>query len=114
MRRVCGEVARVLRKGSMFIVMSGSPAAFGHTFRSFRYPAAEDLQSGSFVKCVVTAPGGQFSIDDTYWAEEDYRDALMQAGFTVTAIDYPRPHDPSGWSTDEAAVPPFIVIKAIK
>ena len=114
MRRVCGEVARVLRRGSMFIVMSASPAAFGHTFRSFGYPASEDLRSGSLVKCVVTAPGGQFSIDDTYWAEEDYRDALLEAGFTVTAIDYPHPQDPSGWSTDEAAVPPFIVIKAIK
>jgi hypothetical protein len=44
----------------------------------------------------------------------DYRDALVQAGFTVAAIDYPRPRDPAAWSTDEAAVPPFIVIKAIK
>jgi hypothetical protein len=40
--------------------------------------------------------------------------ALLQAGFTVTAIDYPRPQYPSGWSTNEAAIPPFIVIKAIK
>jgi len=32
----------------------------------------------------------------------------------VASIDYPRPGDPSAWATDEAAVPPFIVIKAIK
>ena len=114
MRRACKEVVRVLRREGVFIVMSASPAAFGHTFRSFGYPATGHLQSGSLTRCIVTAPGGQFCIDDTYWAEDDYRDALLQAGFTVTAIDYPRPHDPSGWSTDEATIPPFVVIKAIK
>jgi len=114
MSKVCSEVARVLRRGSPFIVMSVSPMAFGHTFRSFGYPTAEPLQSGDIATAIVTAPGGQFAIDDTYWTEEDYRGALVQVGFTIAAIDYPRPHDPSAWSTDEAAVPPFIVIKAIK
>ena len=114
MSEACSEVARVLRHGSPFIVMSVSPMAFGHTFRSFGYPTAKPLQSGDITTAIVTAPAGQVSIDDTYWTEEDYRSALVQAGFTVTAIDYPRPHDPGTWSTDEAAVPPFIVIRAIK
>ena len=114
MNKACREVARILRHGSPFIVMSLNPMAFGHTFRSFGYPTAEPLQSGDITTAVVTAPGGRVFIDDTYWTEEDYRAALVQAGFTVTAIDYPRPHDPAAWSTDEAAVPPFIVIKAIK
>ena len=114
MRRTCSEVARVLRRGSVFVVMSISPMAFGHTFRNFGYPATERLHSGAITSAIVTAPGGQFSIDDTYWTEDDYRGALSQAGFTVAAIDYPRPRDPSAWATDEAAVPPFIVIKAIK
>lgn len=114
MSRACSEVARVLRHGSPFIVMSVSPMAFGHAFRSFGYPATEPLQSGAITTAIVTAPGGQFPIYDTYWTEEDYCGALEQAGFTVAAIDYPRPHDPSAWPTDEATVPPFIVIKAIK
>jgi hypothetical protein len=114
MNKVCREVARVLRHGSPFIVMSVSPMAFGHTFRSFGYPAAEPLQSGDITTAVVTAPGGQVPIDDTYWSEEDYRGALAQAGFAVAAVDYPRPHDLAAWTTDEANVPPFIVIKAVK
>ncbi len=114
MRRACSEVARVLRRGSLFIVMSISPMAFGHTFRNFGYPATERLHSGAITSAIVAAPGGQFSIDDTYWTEDDYRGALSQAGFTVAAIDYPRPRDISAWATDEATVPPFIVIKAIK
>lgn len=112
--RACSEVARVLRYGSPFIVMSVNPAAFGHKFRSFGYPTDEPLQSGDMTTAIITAAGGQFAIDDTYWTEEDYWDALVQAGLTVAAIDYPSPHDPFAWSTDEATVPPFIVIKAIK
>jgi len=68
-----------------------------------------DLNTGA----ARTAPGGQFPINDTYWTEEDYRGALVQAGFAVAAVDYPHPRDPAAWSTDEATVPPFIVIKAI-
>jgi len=36
-RRACSEVARLLRRGSLFIVMSINPTAFGHTFRNFGY-----------------------------------------------------------------------------
>ena len=59
-------------------------------------------------------PGGQFAIEDTYWTEHDYVDAIEQAGLTVTTIGYPRPRDPAAWSTDEASVPPCIVIEASK
>jgi ubiquinone/menaquinone biosynthesis C-methylase UbiE len=114
MRRACNEIARVLRSGGPFIMMSINPMAFGHTFRNFGYPATEQLHSGAITRAILTAPGGQISIDDTYWTEDDYKSALSRAGFTVESIDYPHPGDSSAWATDEAAVPPFIVIKAIK
>ncbi len=114
MRRICAEVYRVLRPGGPFIVVSSSPMAFGHTFRSFSYPSTEPLHSGDITTCIITAPDGQFSIEDTYWAEEDYAGTLSQAAFTVATVEYPRPADPSAWLTDEATIPPYIVIKAIK
>ena len=64
--------------------------------------------------CIVTAPEGQFVIQDTYWNEDDHVDAIERAGLTVTVIDYPRPSDPAAWSTDEASISPFIVIAARK
>jgi hypothetical protein len=64
--------------------------------------------------CIVTAPEGQFAIEDTYWAEDDYVDAIEQAGLIVATIDYPGPNDPAAWSTDEASIPPFIIIQARK
>jgi hypothetical protein len=54
------------------------------------------------------------TIEDTYWTEDDYTGALVQAGLTVTTITYPLPPDPSAWSTDEASIPPCIVIEAMK
>lgn len=114
MGRACREVARTLRPGSPFIVESTSPLAFGHTFRSYRYPVSGELRSGQVTPCVVTTPAGQLVIDDTYWTEDDYASALQEAGLTVTAIDYPMPRDPSAWSTDEALLSPCIVLTAVK
>jgi len=45
----------------------------------------------------VVTSGGQFVIEDTYWTEDDYVDAVEQVG-----------------STDEAFIPPCIVIEARK
>ena len=114
MAHACAEIARTLRPGAAFVLESSSPMAFGHTFRSFSYPHAGPLRGGDTTPCIVTAPGGQFAIEDTYWTEDDYVDAIQQAGLTVTTIGYPRPRDPAAWSTDEASVPPFIVIEARK
>jgi SAM-dependent methyltransferase len=114
MARACAEMARTLRPGAPFVLESSSPMAFGHTFRNFSYPDAGPLRSGETTPCIVTAPGGQFVIQDTYWTEDDYVSAIEQAGLAVTAIVYPRPRDPAAWSTDEASVPPCIIIEARK
>ncbi len=114
MTRACAEIARTLRPDAPFVLESSSPMAFGHTFRNFSYPHAGPLRSGETTPCIVTAPGGQFVIEDTYWSEDDYVDAIEQAGLTVTTIGYPRPRDPAAWSTDEASIPPCIVIEARK
>jgi SAM-dependent methyltransferase len=114
LRRVCGEIARTLRPGRPFVLESTSPAAFGHIFRSYGYPHAGPLRSGDTTTCIVATPDGPLVIEDTYWTEDDYTGALEHAGLTVATVAYPRPQDPSAWATDEAVVPPCIVIKAIK
>jgi SAM-dependent methyltransferase len=114
MSRICREVARTLRPSSPFIVESTNPLAFGHTFRSYRYPVAGELRSGQVTPCIVTTPAGELTIDDTYWTEDDYASALREAGLTITAIDYPMPRAPSAWSTDEALLSPCIVLTATK
>lgn len=114
MRRACTEIARTLRPGGPFILASSSPMAFGHAFRSYSYPHSGPLRSGDTTACIVTTPHGELVIEDTYWTEDDYTGALKHAGLAVTAITHPRPRDPSAWATDEASVPPCIVIKAVR
>ena len=114
MARACAQITRVLRPDAPFVLESLSPMAFGHTFRSYSYPHAGPLRSGETTPCIVTTPAGQLVIEDTYWTEDDYVGAVEQAGLTVITIGYPRPRDPAGWSTDEASVPPCIVIEARK
>lgn len=114
MRRACAEIARTLRPGCPFVLGSSSPMAFGHTFRSYSYPHRRPLRSGDTTTCVVTTPDGQFTIEDTYWTEGDYTSALEHAGLTIATVAYPLPRDPDAWSTDEATVPPCVVIKAAK
>jgi hypothetical protein len=114
MRCACREIARTLRPGSPFVLESSSPAAFGHTFRNYSYPHTQPLRSGDTTTCIVTTPEGPLAIEDTYWTEGDYTGALEHADLTIATITYPRPHDLSAWDTDEALVPPCIVIKAIK
>lgn len=114
MKYACGEIARTLRAGSPFILESSSQAAFGHTFRSYSYPHAGPLRSGDTTACIVATPDGPLVIEDTYWTENDYTSALEDAGLTVATIVYPRPRDLSAWATDEAVVPPCVVIEALK
>ncbi len=114
MARICGEVASTLRPAGPFIVESSSTMAFGHTFRSYSYPASGELRSGDLTPCVVATPGGQFMIEDTYWTEDDYASGLRGAGLAIATIDYPLPRDPPAWLTDEATVPPCVVIMATK
>jgi hypothetical protein len=114
MTRACAQIARVLRRDAPFVLESSSPMAFGHTFRSYSYPHAGPLRSGETTPCIVTTPGGQFVIQDTYWTEDDYVSAVEQAHLAVATIGYPRPRDPAAWSTDEASIPPCIVIGARK
>jgi ubiquinone/menaquinone biosynthesis C-methylase UbiE len=83
MTRVCTEIARILRPDAPFVLESSSPMAFGHTFRSYRYPHAAPLRSGDTTPCIVTTPGGQFVIEDTYWSQDDYVASVEQAGRRV-------------------------------
>jgi SAM-dependent methyltransferase len=111
MRAVCLEVARVLRSGGTFVVMSISPQAFGRSFRSFSYlsPAAG---SGSTALCRIVTPKGPLDLDDTYWEEADYIGALESAGLAVDEIAYPLA--PQHWDTSEREVAPFILLRARK
>lgn len=47
--------------------------------------------------CIVTAPSGQFVIEDSYWTEDDYVDAIEQGG--AGSKDVPHSRHAAGMTT---------------
>lgn len=114
MQRVCADIARVLKPRGLFVIMSTSPLAFTKCFKSFRYSACPPLNSGSIVNCTISCNQGEFTIQDTYWQESDYRTVLGASGLAVEEVTYPTAVNNTLWKTDEVDTAPFIVIKSTK
>jgi len=114
MMEVCHEINRVLKTGSPFIISTTNPAAFGCSFRNFEYATPEKRQSGAVTTCRIFNGDAWVSVEDTFWKEQDYVTVLESTRFRVTHVQYPEPADPQQWDTDEAAVPPFLILRAIK
>lgn len=108
----CSEIARVLKPGGVFVLMSTDPKAFDSVFRNFRYEPSETRESGDLAPCTVTCGEETLAIVDTFWQEADYCIALEDAGLIIESISHPRGQPDGGWQTAELDVAPFIVIKA--
>lgn len=111
---VCKEVNRIVRAGGQFIVVTASPSAFGHKFSSFEYPLPGELQSGSPAVCRIQTSRGPLELEDTYWTEDDYTQALRDANFRVDHVEYPMGSRSAFPKTEESFVAPFLVLIAVK
>lgn len=108
------ELRRVLRAGAKFILMSGNPAAVGHSFRTLSYSEPIARRSGARFVSTVETPLGTVCIQDTYWEVSDYTNALAEAGFTIDQVSFPLPDDPWNWTTAEAHTAPFVVVTSTR
>ncbi|MBU0732104.1 class I SAM-dependent methyltransferase [Patescibacteria group bacterium] len=112
MEKTAREIARVLKPGGVFILVTVNPDAFGHDFVSFtRTGNPAELESGDMTECRMKGKK-PFVIDDIFWTEDDYRQVLESAGFTIEDIVFPKAE--SGNWLDETNVAPDMVIKATK
>ncbi len=114
MVRICTEIARVLKHGAQLIIGSTNPRAFGKDFRNFSYTEPKTKKGGELAICTIHTDGKSFDIEDTYWNESDYIEALQNADLEVDSVSYPLPSDKETWDTDENNTSPFIVIAAHK
>ncbi len=111
MEQAMGEIARVLKPGGTFIVVSTNPSSIGHEFKSYAYVKKPDLKSSDPVTCIVKGETA-FEIRDIYWVEEDYRRALASAGFAKIRATFPL-GEGEQW-LDEKKVAPDIVFTCVK
>lgn len=114
MVEVCCEIARVVKPGGCFVLMTASPQAFGHEFRSFAYAEPKSRESGCTAVCTIHTPHGSIEVLDTYWTEDDCRVAIEQSTLRLTDVVYPVPSYVQSWPTSEPSIAPFVVMKAIK
>ena len=114
MTAACKEVNRVLRVGGLFVVMTTSPMAFGNRFRTFEYAQPKERESGSTAICTVFTGEGVLELEATYWVEADYRQALTDAGFLVSAVEYPLGDKAAFPDTEESFVAPYVILAAVK
>ena len=109
------NIGRVLKKGSPLIILSNHPKAVGKEFVSFKILKEDDLFSGKRIRVVLRSEK-PFEVIDYYWSIKDYRDALTEAGFTVSESMEPKipPNNKDFDWLDEKKYPPYIIIKAVK
>lgn len=108
------DVSRTLCPGGVFIAITTNPNAFfSHHFKNFSYSAPVGLESGQTAKCTIRSGKYQFDIEDTYWAEADYRKALEAGGLGLELASYPLGSQRVYGSSSEANVAPFVVLKAV-
>lgn len=110
MQAVVKEIARILKPGGNFYVITTNPEAFGHEFVSYRYGLPKTFQDEESVAChVKTQP--PFTINDTFWSLEGYEN-IFQGHFEISNKAFPLGSGPQ-W-LDETKVAPDILYKLQK
>ncbi len=113
MRKAMTEIARVVKNGGVFVLVTANPKAFGHDFKHMsRTGNLKNLKSGDITKCIIKGEN-PFVIEDIYWTKEDYCRALESSGFTVEEVSFPKAETKGDW-IEEAEIAPEMVIKARK
>jgi hypothetical protein len=114
MKRICKELYRVSKSGASFVLSTASHQSYNANYYSYTRKASGLLTSGDLVECHINGNGNSFDIEDTYWTENDYAEALRDGGWLIKCSSYPVPGKKREWYLDEASKPPFLVIASEK
>lgn len=112
--KACSEIARVLRRGGQFVLLSGNPESFACRYASFSYGHQPPFEPGKAYCCEINVAGKTVHVYDTFWSEEDYRGLLEPWGMRITQVEYPTAEHPASWHIDEGRVSPFMLLRAVK
>lgn len=110
-KTACREIARVLKLGGIFVIVTNNPDAIGCDYVSFKYERPENLKSGDRIPLIVKGEK-PFEIEDYYWSEEDTDKILETSGFKIIEKTLPLAKG-KGW-LDETKVASDMVYKCIK
>ncbi|MCW5590097.1 MAG: class I SAM-dependent methyltransferase [Legionellales bacterium] len=104
------EVYRVLKLGSVFIIVTGSEDIYSKEWVSLdaSYPQNINLSSGDIAKIKLKDIG--LELFDYYWTDMDYRDIFSKTHFTLEETLHPKGDKTDGFKwLDETMYSPYVI-----
>ena len=116
LNRFMCEIARVLRRGGTVFVVANTAEFYGHRWRTCEVDFPENrapLSVGQVVKAKLLPEN--VIVNDIFWDDTTYRNALNQAEMDVTQVAHPLATDsaPGEW-LDETRVAPWVIYEATR
>ena len=110
MAGIFAEIRRVLKPGGAFIAVTGSEEMYRRRWLSLDvdYPQNKSLTSGGLAK--IKLKNIDLELQDYFWTDADYRDAMRRAGLTLCECRHPTGNadDAEPWR-DELQHSPYVV-----
>ncbi|MEK6962971.1 MAG: class I SAM-dependent methyltransferase [Nanoarchaeota archaeon] len=102
MARILSEMKRVLRKEGTAIIITGTADIYTRNWASFicNFPENRGLNSGDQAKVVIR--GTNITLYDYLWTDEDYKQAISNAGLRLIKTHQPMPtgKEPYTWHSE--------------
>lgn len=108
--RVLNEIYRVLKKGGLFIGVTGSEELYNHKWLSLNVDFEQNkyLNSGDIAKVLLKDAG--LVVYDYYWTNKDYLEIINTTPFSLLETLYPLGENTDGYSwEDEKNFPPYVI-----
>ncbi len=103
----------LVRDEGAIVMIVSRPEIYTHEWASFStrdFPENQYAQSGDKVKIIITDTGDRRPVEDTVWADADYRDVFAEAGLKTAEMHRPlaRDDEPFEW-INETKISPWAV-----
>jgi ubiquinone/menaquinone biosynthesis C-methylase UbiE len=108
--RVMNEIYRVLKKGGLFIGVTGSEELYKHQWLSLNtdFEQNKNLNSGDIAKVLLKDAG--LVVYDYYWTNRDYLEMINTSQFSLLETLFPLGENTDGYLwEDEKKFPPYVI-----
>lgn len=112
---VIDEIYRVLKRGGIFIGVTGSEELYSHKWLSLDvdFDQNKNLTSGDIAK--VLLKDANLVVYDYYWTDEDYKEVFCKSQFLPLQTEFPLGENNDGYKwVDEIQYPPYVVYTLLK
>ena len=108
------EIRRVLKRGGVAIIITGTPEGYTSNWSSFicDFPENRKLNSGDKAKLIIR--GTSVVLYDYVWFDDDYKETFEKADLKLISKHYPMPNRDNSFKWYSESKKPLWVIYALK